>query len=255
MTPEEQRARWEELQAGRLLLDLSPDEESELERLSAELGRHGDEELEWVAAALEAGYAAPSAEPLPAELEERLRAALPSPGKPRGGTPWAGLRILRSPLTGWAVAAALALVMFLEDGSSGPLRLSPTQARDRLLASGGSIVTTRFDGLGDYSPLDGELVWSDRVQEGYMTLSNLPRNDPGEAQYQLWIVDPERDPDAPVDGGVFDVAADGTVVVPIDAKLLVDRPLAFVITLEHPGGVVKSKQETVVGIAKTEVPE
>jgi len=71
------------------------------------------------------------------------------------------------------------------------------------------------------------------------------------AQYQLWIVDPSRDADAPVDGGVFDIPADGSpVVVPITAKLALSKPQAFVITLEQPGGVVKSKQEKVVALAK-----
>jgi anti-sigma-K factor RskA len=255
MIPEDKQARWEELQAGRLLLDLSPAEEEELRRLSEELGEDDCEDLEWVAAALEASYHEGPVEALPADLEERLRAAIPPAAGPGRSRSFGPLRILRSPLTGWAVAAALALVMVLEGGPSAPPRLTPTQARDRLLASGGSVVTTRFDGLGGFAPLEGELVWSDEGQEGYMTLANLPKNDPSEEQYQLWIVDPERDPDAPVDGGVFDVRADGRVVVPIDAKLLVDHPVAFVITLEHPGGVVKSQQETVVGIAKAPAAE
>jgi anti-sigma-K factor RskA len=83
-----------------------------------------------------------------------------------------------------------------------------------------------------------------------MTLSGIPKNDPTKAQYQLWIVDPQRD-EAPVDGGVFDIPSDGSpAVIPIAAKLALTHPQAFVITLEHPGGVVKSKQEKVVAIAK-----
>jgi anti-sigma-K factor RskA len=84
-----------------------------------------------------------------------------------------------------------------------------------------------------------------------MTLGHLPANDPAVSQYQLWIVDPARD-EIPVDGGVFDVpAAGGPVVIPIHAKLRVTKPAAFVITLEKPGGVVRSKQEIVVAIAKS----
>jgi hypothetical protein len=37
-----------------------------------------------------------------------------------------------------------------------------------------------------------------------MSLKNLAVNDPTQNQYQLWIVDPERD-ELPVDGGVFDI--------------------------------------------------
>jgi hypothetical protein len=40
------------------------------------------------------------------------------------------------------------------------------------------------------------------------------------------------------------------VVVPIVAKLALNKPQAFVITREQPGGVVKSKQEVVVALAK-----
>ena len=78
----------------------------------------------------------------------------------------------------------------------------------------------------------------------------LPANDPRQAQYQLWIVDPARDADAPVDGGVFDIPATGTVVVPIRNPVAVNDPQAFVITMEQPGGVVVSKQQVVVAIAK-----
>ena len=82
-----------------------------------------------------------------------------------------------------------------------------------------------------------------------MTLTNLPANDPRTTQYQLWIVDPDRD-EKPVDGGVFDIPTDGsTAVIPIRNPLVVMNPQAFVITLEQPGGVVVSKQEVVVALA------
>jgi hypothetical protein len=50
---------------------------------------------------------------------------------------------------------------------------------------------------------------------------------------------------------VFDIPRDGSpAVIPIAAKLPLSKPQAFVITLEQPGGVVKSKQEKVVALAK-----
>jgi hypothetical protein len=50
---------------------------------------------------------------------------------------------------------------------------------------------------------------------------------------------------------VFDIPTDGSpAIIPIDAKLAVKQPQVFVITLEEPGGVLKSKQDTVVAIAK-----
>ncbi len=74
-----------------------------------------------------------------------------------------------------------------------------------------------------------------------MLLTGMPANDPAASQYQLWLVDPERD-NNPVDGGVFDVPAGASsVVIPIDAKLAVSNPRIFAITREQPGGVVVSK--------------
>ena len=102
-----------------------------------------------------------------------------------------------------------------------------------------------------YNGLTGEVIWNDEKQEGYMSLENLAVNDPTKNQYQLWIVDPERD-ELPVDGGVFDITEkDGKSIIPIRNALAINKPVAFVITLEQPGGVVKSKQEVVVALAKS----
>lgn len=91
-----------------------------------------------------------------------------------------------------------------------------------------------------FEQVTGEVIWNNTTQEGYMVLSSLPVNDPTVEQYQLWIVDPERD-ERPVDGGVFDVfRTDGAAIIPIRAKLDVIKPAAFAITLEKPGGVVVS---------------
>jgi hypothetical protein len=102
-----------------------------------------------------------------------------------------------------------------------------------------------------YKGLSGEVIWNDEKQEGYMSLENLAVNDPTKNQYQLWIVDPERD-ELPVDGGVFDITLkDGKSIIPIRNALAINKPVAFVITLEQSGGVVKSKQEVVVALAKS----
>jgi hypothetical protein len=102
-----------------------------------------------------------------------------------------------------------------------------------------------------YNGISGEVIWNDKKQEGYMSLENLAVNDPTQNQYQLWIVDPERD-ELPVDGGVFDITQkDGKQIIPIRNALAINKPVAFVITLEQPGGVVKSKQEIVVALAKS----
>ena len=91
-----------------------------------------------------------------------------------------------------------------------------------------------------YEGVTGDVVWSQSQQQGYLRLANMPVNDPARIQYQLWIVDPERDSKHPVDGGVFNVSSTGEVIIPIQAKLRIRSPRAFAITAEQPGGVVVS---------------
>jgi hypothetical protein len=49
---------------------------------------------------------------------------------------------------------------------------------------------------------------------------------------------------------VFDVTSGGEVIVPIHAKLKVTKPTLFAVTVEKPGGVVVSKRERIVVLAK-----
>ena len=91
------------------------------------------------------------------------------------------------------------------------------------------------------------MVWNDQQQRGVLRLRGLPEA-PAGRQFQLWIVDRERE-GAPVDGGLFDVAATGESLVPVQARLHIGKAAAFVITVERRGGVVVSKQEDVVAIA------
>lgn len=95
----------------------------------------------------------------------------------------------------------------------------------------------------------GDVVWSAAKQEGYMRFSGLQPNDPKITQYQLWIFDAERDEKYPVDGGVFDVTT-GETIVKIHKQLDVKRATLFAITVEKPGGVVVSKRERIVLLAK-----
>lgn len=165
---------------------------------------------------------------------------------------------------GWAVAtvAVVALGINLWSISQTPQTeiagqnqmptVTPTptlnERYNQLLASGNTI-KTNFSGVA-YQEFDGEVVWSNDEQKGFMRLRNLPVNDKTKEQYQLWIVDAEQGVKTPVDGGVFDVAETGEVIVPFDAPVKVSDPKAFAITVEKPGGVVVSKQEKVAGLAK-----
>jgi anti-sigma-K factor RskA len=81
-----------------------------------------------------------------------------------------------------------------------------------------------------------------------MTLHGLEPTGSGETQYQVWIVDNKRE-GPPVNGGVFDVIDETELEIPIHTKLVIGEPSAFVITVEHAGGVVLSTQERVVMVA------
>lgn len=145
---------------------------------------------------------------------------------------------------GWYVAAASLAVAVVgwwqvfSTQSSSPAAVS-RQYADFLRETTDLVRASWVGKESDFEGVSGEVVWSDSNQHGFMRLVGLPPNDPDSAQYQLWIVDPARDKN-PVDGGVFDVLTAQEVVIPIDAKLRVDRPKLFAITREKPGGVVVS---------------
>ncbi|HPF26743.1 MAG TPA: anti-sigma factor [Steroidobacteraceae bacterium] len=95
----------------------------------------------------------------------------------------------------------------------------------------------------------GDVVWDGNNQRGFARFIGLPQNDPTKEQYQIWIFDAYRDERFPVDGGVFDVGKDGTVVVRIDPKVPVNTPTMFAVTVEKPGGVVVSDRSRLVATA------
>ncbi|MFK7954625.1 MAG: anti-sigma factor [Lysobacterales bacterium] len=185
--------------------------------------------------------------PLPPALAAKIIAdgeamlgnpALPQP-KPESREPrrWWWM----SPAPAWGAACAslvLALSVFWSTPKSVP-SLSPSDL-DQKLAQMPAAARLNWEGMGDptYANVSGYVRWDNRTQRGVMQLIGLPVNNPTEAQYQLWIVDPQRDAN-PIDGGVFNISA-GDNLVAIDAKLQVINPKAFAITLEQPGGVVVS---------------
>lgn len=188
----------------------------------------------------------PEPEALPADLEKRLieqarfAAAEASAASPEEETraDW------RGQLGWWAAAAALVLAVigWMPGDEGSGVTLGAAARRTNLIASATDLVRAQWKGLDDprFAGVSGDVVWSPERQEGYMLLRNLPANDPRKVQYQLWIVDPNVDKH-PVDGGVFDVSPGQTeVVIPIDSKLGVQNAQAFVLTEEHPGGVVVS---------------
>jgi len=84
-----------------------------------------------------------------------------------------------------------------------------------------------------------------------MSFRALPPNDPSRSQYQLRIFDGTRVERYPVEGGVFVVdPSKGEVIIPITARVRVSDPKLFAVTVEAAGGVVVSKRERIVVVAK-----
>ncbi len=168
---------------------------------------------------------------------------------------------------GWAFAAAACVVLAVTFLSTRPNQtpelvktperistpqpdLSIEQKREQLLASAGDTVKIPLTNPKNEKEVIGDMVWSNAEQKGYAHFTNLPVNDAATETYQVWIVDETRDAKAPLSGGVFNVSKTGEVFVPVNAQLEVRKPKMIAITVEKPGGVVVSKQEKVVALAK-----
>lgn len=171
------------------------------------------------------------------KIDRREREAIGA----RSSAMYTSVRIQR-----FAIAALLLIAVggwwsALSKPASPAASLTPLEQLALLESQSSDLVRAEWASSVDgYSATRGGVVWSDAEQAGFMRLSGLPANDPSVAQYQLWIVDPGRDT-KPVDGGVFDVLSDREeAIVRIDAKLRVEKPSVFAITLEKPGGVVVS---------------
>jgi hypothetical protein len=169
----------------------------------------------------------------------------------------------RSEAAGWWSAAACLLLAITgwwpriageRTAPSAVAQLTAEQQREQLLSSGRAIQATWSPGndAAD-NTLVGDVVFDPVTQRGYLRFRGIPANDPRLEQYQLWIADSSRTPPEPVDGGVFNTpqtSVTGDVIIPFEAKLPVGKPAAFVVTVEQPGGVVVSKQERVLALAK-----
>ncbi|MBP3959735.1 anti-sigma factor [Gemmata sp. G18] len=224
--------RLDELLALEATQGLNPGEVTELDALLAALPNEDPDSLERAAAAIHLALSGPP-EPLPAHLAERLELAAaafipaaPAPARPSRSRPawaiWAG----------WAVAACLAGVLVY---TQWPEDLAGK--RDRLVKDA---VAKAEKFAGEKAGATGEVVWSAAKQEGYLEVRGLPPLDPTREQYQLWIVDGGRAKKEPVDGGVFDVQPDGTILVRVRNPIPVKDAKAFAVTKETVGGVVVS---------------
>lgn len=258
--------RHEDLLVQRALQGLS---DAELAELRA-LGDEGDERFELAVAALD--LATLSEQRLPPEVAAKVLAAVPVrpasvvqlPPRPRAGSwvAWiaaAACMVLAVGAWRWAMTRP-PVVVRVDVPTSSPVPTTPPVAlatpadeRAQLLATAKDATTIGWKKSKDSAAKEasGDVVWSDSAQKGFMRFVGLEPNDRTQAQYQLWIFDKARDARYPVDGGVFDVPAGGEVVVPINARLHIDQPALFAVTVEKPGGVVVSKRERIVVTAAT----
>ena len=255
----------EELMADDALFGLNQAERREL----AALPHEEDPTFELAAAA--ADLATLRRHPAPAHLVERLIAGVPGAAATRSlpDRPPSTRKARFAIESGWWAAAACGLLaaggwwsfatktvspVVVERLVPGPAASAPAPPKPKdlasqradLLAHAPDVMTLPWSPTKDAAALgvSGDVVWSESEQRGFMRFRGLRTNDPTNIQYQLWIFDKTQE--HPIDGGVFDVSADGEVTVLIVAKLHVREPALFAVTIEKPGGVVVSKKEHIV---------
>jgi hypothetical protein len=258
---------------------LTSRERAELSRLLHENSYSDAGEFDYTVAALQ--LAASDDEPMPAALRSRLfQQADEFSRKPITPPTQIGQRPAARPTTStvaWFAAAASVVLAIIgwwprlmverqpEQVSHVPAPISkpppvPTLAEQRnALAAQPSVITREWTATKDAAAagVKGDIVWDPSTQRGYMRFQGLAANDSKLHQYQLWIFDATRGDKFPVDGGVFDIPANGgeasrnEVIVPIQARLPVGEAAMFAVTLEKAGGVVVSEREHILVLAKT----
>jgi len=218
--------------------------------IAAALGIDLDREcasLELAAAEIAAAEATSRPARPPAELEARLARVATAMYAP-SSIPVARAQLAPSRAS-WIPAIAAGLVI----GSLGTIAITIATARRKPLASDPvsfvrshpDAVHWRWTGTEDahvVGQVSGEAYFDPTTDEGLLEIEGLAANDPTREQYQLWIFDAMRDERYPIDGGVFDIGANGRTRIPVRAHLDVSRPVGFAVTVEPPGGVVVSER-------------
>jgi Anti-sigma-K factor rskA len=247
---------------------LNQSEETELKLLLSEHPALNGDEFDASVASILLGTKSES-EAMPAQLAARILADAPVRSAANASAPNVVPMHPRKPMArfdsaGWWAAAASLLIAVAgwwprlngELIARPPVvaALTAEQQRAALLSSGRAIQASWSPGNDAAgNALVGDVVFDPATQKGYLHFRGIPANDPRLEQYQLWIADGARTPPEPVDGGVFNTPQNtvtGDVIIPFEAKLPVGKPAAFVVTVEQPGGVVVSKQERVLALAK-----
>jgi hypothetical protein len=164
----------------------------------------------------------------------------------------------RLQMMGWYVAAACLLLAVLGWWPRLTQKAEPVnlfELRQKLLAESWDVIKTDWKPVNDQGAdrISGDVIWSNAKQQGFMRFTGMPVIDPKVGEYQLWIFDANQDEKFPVDGGVFEVNQQtGEVIIRINAKLKVSQPTLFAVTIEKPGGVVVSKRDPIIAVAKVD---
>lgn len=284
MTDQERELLYD-LLVKRVTCGLDADEETQLEQFDPALVEAESRSLEMAATAI--SMASLDVEPLPDHLFDRILNAAPAemgraasvaqPAAEQAPVLTADDIFDRRPRRslfswlGWGFAAVLMVALGidlyhdrieprLEEAKTVQQPAQPqarpqtaAEQRDELLRTAPDVISASWaPGNVKDMPVAGDVVWSDSKQQGYMRFRGLPVNDATKTCYQLWIFDQTQDKATPIDGGIFDVAANGEVIVPIKAALQAVKPEMFAVTVERHGGVVVSKREKIAALAKVE---
>lgn len=167
---------------------------------------------------------------------------------------------------GWLVAAlacvALAVNLWIsyrrqpEIVTVPPQQITPTptpgmlEQRQQLIASMPDVAQKNWSDFDPKKPLNvqGDVVWSNQAQKGFVRFKNLPVNDKTKETYQIWVFDETQK--NPVSAGVFDANENGEIIIPMDAAIKITKPTMVGITAEKPGGVMVSGLQKVMAVAK-----
>lgn len=245
------RERIYALLADRATQALSPEEQRELDTLVASHPEIDCDQFDRTAAELDVFWMAGNTQAMPGVLRAKILTAARDhvARAPRANTV-AAPRARRFDLVragGWLVAAASVAALVAIWPRAETAR-SLAEQRERLIVTAADEIHLAWTPTaGTFS---GDAVWSPSAQRGFLRFRGLAKNDPSVQQYQLWIFDKHQDERYPIDGGVFDIREDGEVIVPIDAKIVVQDLAMLAVTREKPGGVVVSSREGLVGLAK-----
>ncbi|ADB15858.1 hypothetical protein Psta_1179 [Pirellula staleyi DSM 6068] len=254
--------RWQDLQTAHLLFGLTAEEKTEYDELTREITAEELNQLDTVVASLDVVWSDTQSEPLPEHLRKaiRIRASQELDAKPvvslAKPSTYPATTLRGKNYLPWFVSAIclmLAVFTWIANRPTDTVRPDVAQLRAELIAANQGLVQAKWSpGPTPSDGATGDVVWSAPQQQGFMRFRGLPVNTPTKEQYQLWIFDKNQSDKTPIDGGVFDITSTEEVIIPINAKLYVQDPFMFAITIEKPGGVVVSTRERLPLLAKVE---